>query len=109
MRISENWVFSFECRISHSAANPKTQAFVNAISSTTLNFDDEPDFLGESEIIEVRRASTAARNLPNTLPLGDSQSQFQDQTSQTSAEIQVPATSSANLHCHERDRIMIEE
>ena len=81
---------------------------MNAISSTALNFDDEPDFLGENEIIEDRKASTAARNLPNTLPLGDFQSQSQEQVSNR-AEIQVPATSSANLPRHERDRIVIEE
>lgn len=91
------------------AANPKTQAFLNAISSTALNFDDEPDFLGESAVIEDRKASTAARNLPNSMiPVGDdSQSQSQDQTS---AEIQVPATSSSNLPSrHTRDRMVIEE
>ena len=48
-------------KLTRVAANPKTQAFLNAISSTTLNFDDEPDFLGESEIIEDRRAGTADR------------------------------------------------
>jgi len=90
------------------AANPKTQAFLNAISSTSLNFDDEPDFLGEGEIIEDRKAGTAARNLPSSIPIGDSQSQSQDHT-QDSAEIQVPATNSGNLPRHERDRLVIDE
>lgn len=92
------------------AANPKTQAFLNAISSTTLNFEDEPDFLGE-DIIDDRRAGTAARNLPNSVPMGDSQSQTQsyDQNTQTSAEIQVPATNSGNLPRYERDRLIIDE
>ena len=91
------------------AANPKTQAFLTAISSTSLNYDDEPDFLGESEIIEDRRAGTAARNLPSSIPVGESQSQSQDNDSQDSAEIQVPATNSGNLPRHERDRLVIDE
>lgn len=82
---------------------------MNAISSTALNFDDEPDFLGEGEIIEDNKAGIAARNLPNSVSISDSQSQSQDQTTQTSAEIQVPATSSGNLNGHGRDRLTIEE
>ena len=74
-----------------------------------MNFDDEPDFLGEGEIIEDFRAGVAARNLPNSVPLGDSQSQSQDQTTQISTEVQVPATSSGNLNRHARDRLIIEE
>jgi len=77
-----------------------------------LNVDDEPDFLGETAVIEDRKASTAARNLPNSVPHGgDSQSQFQSQdpTSPISAEVQVPATSSANIPRYERDRIIIDE
>jgi hypothetical protein len=90
------------------AANPKTQAFLNAISSTTLNFDDEPDFLGE-EIIEDTKAGTASRNLPNSVPMGESQSQSQSQDTSMSAEIQVPATSSGNLSRQARDRLVIDE
>jgi hypothetical protein len=75
-----------------------------------MNIDDEPDFLGETGVIEDRKASTAARNLPNSVPhRGDSQSQSQDPASQISAEIQVPATSSANIPRYERDRIIIDE
>jgi hypothetical protein len=83
---------------------------LNAISSTTLNFDDEPDFLG-GDVIDDRRAGTAARNLPNSIPVGDSQSQSQsyDQSTETSAEIQVPATNSGNIPRHERDRLIIDE
>jgi hypothetical protein len=90
------------------AANPKTQAFLNAISSTTLNYDDEPDFLGE-EIIEDTKAGTASRNLPNSVPMGESQSQSQSQDTGMSVEIQVPATSSGNLSRHEKDRLVIDE
>lgn len=92
------------------AANPKTQAFLNAISSTTLNFDDEPDFLGE-EIIEDTKAGQAGRNLPNSIPMGESQSQSQSQSQDTSmsAEIQVPATSSGSLSRQARDRLVIDE
>src|SRR5579862_3631904 len=90
------------------AANPKRRAFVNAISSTTLNYDDEPDFLGE-EIIEDTKAGTASRNLPNSVPMGESQSQSQSQDTGMSVEIQVPATSSGNLSRHEKDRLVIDE
>jgi MRC1-like domain len=88
-----------------AAANPKTQAFVTAISSSTLNVDDEPDFLGEDEI-EDRKARVLARNLPNNISQGDSQSQDQDQL--LSAEVQIPATSSANLYPTARDQRIIE-
>ena|SRR5579859_7605708 len=90
------------------AANPKTQAFLNAISSTTLNFDDEPDFLGE-EIIEDTKAGQASRNLPNSIPMGESQTQSQSQDKSMSAEIQVPATSSGHLSRLSRDRLVIDE
>src|SRR5579859_5663291 len=85
------------------AANPKAQAFLNAISSTTtLNFDDEPDFLGESDIIEDTRAGTLART--NSMPQGDSQSQSQLADSLASqTEVQVPATSSRSLTRRTRD------
>lgn len=109
MKIWENWVSS--CKMGQiltvTAANPKTQAFVNAISSSTLNVDDEPDFLGEDEIIEDRKASVAARNLPHSISRGDSQSQSQDQL--LSPEVQVPATSSANLRSTGREHRIIEE
>jgi hypothetical protein len=84
---------------------------LNAISSTTLNFDDEPDFLGENEIIEDRKAGTAARNLPNSISVGDSQSQVQSesQSAQSSAEIEVPATNSGSLPRHTSDRMVIDE
>ena len=93
-----------------AAANPKTQAFLNAISSTTLNFDDEPDFLGE-EIIEDTKAGTASRNLPNSVPMGESQSQSQSQSQDKSisAEVQVPATNSGILSRQARDRLVIDE
>lgn len=83
---------------------------MNAISSTTLNFDDEPDFLG-GDVIEDTKAGTAARVLPNSVPMGESQSQSQSQNTDTqmSAEIQVPATNSGDLPRHERDRLIIEE
>lgn len=83
---------------------------MNAIS-TTLNFDDEPDFLGENAIIEDQRAGTAARNLPNSISVGDSQSQVQseNQSAQSSVEIEVPATNSGNLPRHTRDRLVIDE
>jgi len=82
---------------------------LNAISSsTTLNFDDEPDFLGE-DIIEDNRAGTAARALPNSVPMGESQSQSENNSTQFSAEIQVPATNSSDLPRHGRDRQIIEE
>jgi len=84
---------------------------LNAISAnTTLNFDDEPDFLGD-DVIEDTRASTAARALPNSAPMGESQSQSQSQQQdpQLSAEIQVPATNSGEISRYERDRQIIEE
>jgi hypothetical protein len=84
---------------------------LNAISSTTLNFDDEPDFLGESEIIDDQRAGTAARNLPNSIRVDDSQSQVQsqNQSTESSAEIEVPATSSGSLPRRTRDLMVIDE
>ena len=86
---------------------------MSAISSTTLNFDDEPDFLGEAEIIKDRKASLAARSLSVNLPLEDSQSQSQDPGNidnvRASAEIQVPATSSCNESRHKNDLMVIDE
>jgi hypothetical protein len=72
-----------------------------------MNYDDEPDFLGEGGIIDDRKASTAARHLPNSFLQGDSQSQSQDL--QASAEIQVPGTSSGTLFHRNRDRQVIDE
>lgn len=108
MRILGNLVSSRHILNLIVAANPKTQAFLNAISSTTLNYDDEPDFLGE-EIIEDTKAGTASRNLPNSVPMGESQSQSQSQDTRMSVEIQVPATGSGNLSRHEKDRLVIDE
>jgi hypothetical protein len=74
-----------------------------------MNFDDEPDFLGETEIIEDSKVGLAARTLSNSIPIGQSQSQSHHQYIATSAEIQVPATNSGDLPRHERDRLIIDE
>jgi hypothetical protein len=71
-----------------------------------MNFDDEPDFLGEGGIIDDRRAGTAARTLPNSFQ-GDSQSQSQDIL--PSAEIQVAGTSSGTMNHRNRDRLVIDQ
>jgi hypothetical protein len=78
--------------------------------TTTLDFDDEPDFLG-GDIIEDKRARSAARVLSHSFPMGEtqSQSQFPFDDFPPSAEIQVPSTNSGDLPRHDRDRLIIEE